>query len=176
MTTPGDAANKSTGLKMCFGCGGRICDRFMLHAVDHYWHTSCLKCNCCQAPLGELGSSCFTKGGMILCKDDYIRMFGSGGTCSSCGQNIPATELVMRVQGNVYHIKCFTCVTCHHQLNPGERFSLVNGSLLCEQDYPKVLRGHTQVPARSTHKMLRKSTPDNLSYENEFRTMELWGP
>jgi len=59
--------------KVCAGCGTKIVDRFLLHAMERYWHTGCLKCSCCQAHLGEIGRSCFTKAGMILCKHDYIR-------------------------------------------------------------------------------------------------------
>ena len=69
--TPGSAT--SDNVKSCAGCGARIIDRFLLHAMDRYWHTGCLKCSCCQAQLGEIGTSCFAKGGMILCKNDYYR-------------------------------------------------------------------------------------------------------
>ncbi|KAL1124194.1 hypothetical protein AAG570_001964 [Ranatra chinensis] len=60
-------------VKVCAGCGGKILERYLLHALDRYWHNSCLKCSCCGAMLGEIGSSCFTKSNMILCKTDYIR-------------------------------------------------------------------------------------------------------
>lgn len=33
------------------------------------------------------------------------RLFGHSGACSACGQSIPASEMVMRAQGNVYHLK-----------------------------------------------------------------------
>ncbi len=33
------------------------------------------------------------------------RLFGHTGACSACGQSIPASEMVMRAQGNVYHLK-----------------------------------------------------------------------
>ncbi|OCT66893.1 hypothetical protein XELAEV_18038175mg [Xenopus laevis] len=59
--------------KACAGCGGKIGDRFLLYSMDRYWHTRCLKCSCCQAQLGEIGTSCYTKSGMILCRNDYIR-------------------------------------------------------------------------------------------------------
>lgn len=126
-------------IKSCAGCGGRISDRFLLHAVDRYWHTGCLKCSCCQSPLADF-NSCFVKAGMILCRNDYFRMFGNGSPCGSCGQNIGAGELVMTSTNSVYHVKCFTCVTCHNQLVTGDRYNILNGSILCEQDYPKVLK------------------------------------
>lgn len=59
--------------RSCAGCGGRIADRFLLFSMERYWHTRCLKCSCCQAQLGEIGSTCYSKGGMILCRTDYIR-------------------------------------------------------------------------------------------------------
>ncbi|MBN3298615.1 LMO42 factor, partial [Amia calva] len=111
--------------------------------MDSYWHSRCLKCSCCQAQLGEIGTSCYTKSGMILCRNDYIRLFGNSGACSACGQSIPASELVMRAQGNVYHLKCFTCSTCRNRLVPGDRFHYINGSLFCEHDRPTALiNGH----------------------------------
>ena len=127
--------------RSCAGCGGKIADRFLLFSMERYWHTRCLKCSCCQAQLGDIGTTCYSKGGMILCRSDYIRwgqlrggegngggeevagflfwrlhrlssqcccvcrLFGHSGACSACGQSIPANEMVMRAQGNVYHLK-----------------------------------------------------------------------
>ncbi|KAK3594726.1 hypothetical protein CHS0354_001552 [Potamilus streckersoni] len=88
----------------------------------------------------------------------YLRLFGSNGSCVSCGQSIPASELVMRSQGNVYHVKCFVCVTCHNQLTPGDRYGVVNGSILCEQDYPKVLKGQQTLNGRPSPKVQFSTT------------------
>jgi hypothetical protein len=60
-------------VKVCAGCGGKIMERFLLHALDRYWHNGCLKCTCCGAMLADIGGSCFTKANMILCKNDYYR-------------------------------------------------------------------------------------------------------
>ncbi|CAL8237553.1 unnamed protein product [Boreogadus saida] len=70
--TPATGAG-SLSWKRCAGCGGKIADRFLLYTMDSYWHSRCLKCSCCQAQLGDVGSSCYTKSGMILCRNDYIR-------------------------------------------------------------------------------------------------------
>lgn len=80
MVNPGGSAQPppvgagSLSWKRCAGCGGKIADRFLLYAMDSYWHSRCLKCSCCQAQLGEIGTSCYTKSGMILCRNDYIRL------------------------------------------------------------------------------------------------------
>ncbi|CAG5135155.1 unnamed protein product, partial [Candidula unifasciata] len=81
-------------------------------------------------------------------------LFGSGGLCCGCGQAIPASELVMRAQANVYHLKCFTCCTCHMPLNTGDRYGLVQGSLVCEQDFSKVMKGMSALQSRASHKMV----------------------
>ncbi|XP_019747824.1 LIM domain transcription factor LMO4a isoform X1 [Hippocampus comes] len=136
--------------RSCAGCGGRIADRFLLFSMEQYWHTRCLKCSCCHAQLGEYSSTCYSKGGMILCKNDYIRLFGHSGACSACGQAIPASEMVMRAQGNVYHLKCFICATCRNRLVPGDRFHYIDGTIFCEHDRPGggLLSGHpTQMQA-----------------------------
>lgn len=139
-------SGSGTACRSCAGCGGRIADRFLLFSMERYWHTRCLKCSCCQAQLGEYSSTCYSKGGMILCKNDYIRLFGHSGACSACGQSIPASEMVMRAQGNVYHLKCFTCATCRNRLVPGDRFHYINGTIFCEHDRPGgggLLSGHS---------------------------------
>lgn len=64
----------------CAGCGKRITDRFLLKALDLFWHEDCLKCGCCDCRLGEVGSTLYTKANLILCKRDYLRLVGSSTT------------------------------------------------------------------------------------------------
>ena len=66
-------ANTDTCRQTCAACGQEIVDRFLLQAIERYWHTGCLRCSACHAPLDELGSTCFTRAGMTLCRNDYIR-------------------------------------------------------------------------------------------------------
>lgn len=60
-------------VKQCAACGQNIFDRYLLHTMDRFWHVRCLKCTCCQVALAEIGTSCFSRAGMTLCKADYIR-------------------------------------------------------------------------------------------------------
>jgi hypothetical protein len=151
--------NNNGTVKVCAGCGGKIVERYLLHALDRYWHNSCLKCSCCAAMLADIGTSCFTKGGMILCKQDYTRsrrLFGNSGACSSCGQMIPASEFVMRCGGpspqqpgappHVFHLKCFVCSKCLAPLVQGDRYYMLSGSLVCEQDWHKLLKSSAATP------------------------------
>ena len=101
--------------QLCAGCGKSIQDRFLLRALDLLWHEDCLKCGCCDCRLGEVGSTLYTKGNLMLCKRDYLRLFGNTGFCAACNKVIPAFEMVMRARSNVYHLECFACQQCNHR-------------------------------------------------------------
>lgn len=101
--------------QLCAGCGKHIQDRFLLRALDQLWHEDCLKCGCCDCRLGEVGSTLYTKGNLMLCKRDYLRLFGNTGFCAACNKVIPAFEMVMRARSNVYHLECFACQQCNHR-------------------------------------------------------------
>ena len=106
-----------------------------LQAMDLYWHEDCLKCGCCDARLGEVGQSLYTKGNLLLCKRDYLRLFGSTGYCAACKKIIPAFEMVMRARTNVYHLECFACQECGHRFCVGDQFFLYDNKVLCGADY-----------------------------------------
>ena len=69
----GGGGGDGGGVRACAGCGGKILERFLFHALDRFWHHGCLKCSCCGARLADIGVSCYTKAGMILCRADYVR-------------------------------------------------------------------------------------------------------
>lgn len=107
--------NSGGGPQECAGCCKPITDRYLLKALDLYWHEDCLKCGCCDCRLGEVGSTLYTKANLILCKRDYLRLFGNIGYCAACSKIIPAFEMVMRARSNVYHLECFACQQCNHR-------------------------------------------------------------
>ncbi|CAD1474071.1 unnamed protein product, partial [Heterotrigona itama] len=74
-------------------------------------------------------------------------MFGSSGACAGCGNAIPATELVMRAGGSVFHQKCFTCSKCGNQLVSGDRYYLLSGSPVCETDWHKIVKSSSVAAA-----------------------------
>lgn len=119
----------------CSGCKKGIIDRYLLKALDQYWHEDCLKCSCCDCRLGEVGSTLFAKANLLLCRRDYLRLFGTTGYCSACSKMIPAFEMVMRAKNNVYHLECFACQMCNHRFCVGDRFYLCDNKILCEYDY-----------------------------------------
>ncbi|CAK9797568.1 LIM domain transcription factor LMO4.2 [Anthophora plagiata] len=74
-------------------------------------------------------------------------MFGSSGACAGCGNAIPASELVMRAGGSVFHQKCFTCSKCGSQLVSGDRYYLLSGSPVCETDWHKIVKSSSVAAA-----------------------------
>ncbi|XP_005807497.1 rhombotin-1-like [Xiphophorus maculatus] len=119
----------------CAGCNGKIRDRFMLQALDRFWHEDCLKCACCDCRLGRIGSTLYTRANLILCRRDYLRLFGVTGNCAACSKLIPAFEMVMRARDNVYHLDCFACQLCRQRFCVGDKFFLKNNMILCQLDY-----------------------------------------
>ena len=67
---------------ICCGCQQPIRDRYLLNAIDAFWHEACLKCSCCGCKLGDVGSSLYTRSSLLLCKRDYLRWVGVCTTCS----------------------------------------------------------------------------------------------
>lgn len=57
-------------IPLCAGCDQHILDRFILKALDRHWHSKCLKCTDCHAPLAE---RCFSRGESVYCKDDFFK-------------------------------------------------------------------------------------------------------
>ncbi|KAL5276654.1 LMO1 family protein [Megaselia abdita] len=144
--------------QLCAGCGKHIQDRYLLRALDLLWHEDCLKCGCCDCRLGEVGSTLYTKGNLMLCKRDYLRLFGSTGYCAACNKVIPAFEMVMRARNNVYHLECFACQQCNHRFCVGDKFYLCENKILCEYDYEERLVFATM----ANHPMLKRHASGNI--------------
>ncbi|KAI5701205.1 hypothetical protein M8J76_012176 [Diaphorina citri] len=121
----------------CGGCGQPIIDRFYLLAVDRQWHLGCLQCAHCHVPLhSEL--SCFSRHGNIYCKQDYFRLFGVK-RCGRCQMGISSSELVMRARDLVFHLHCFTCISCGILLTKGDLFGMRDEMIYCRPHY-EILR------------------------------------
>lgn len=133
------SAQPDAKAKGCAGCNRKIKDRYLLKALDKYWHEDCLKCACCDCRLGEVGSTLYTKANLILCRRDYLRLFGVTGNCAACSKLIPAFEMVMRAKDNVYHLDCFACQLCNQRFCVGDKFFLKNNMILCQTDYEEGL-------------------------------------
>ncbi|KAI3359724.1 hypothetical protein L3Q82_014093 [Scortum barcoo] len=120
------------GGEVCAGCESPIADRFLLRVNERSWHETCVKCAVC---LSALTGTCYCRDRLLYCKHDYEKLFVR--KCSACLQVVGRSELIMRVQGQVYHLGCFTCCECERRLQRGDEFVLKEGQLLCRMDYEK---------------------------------------
>ncbi|KAK3518040.1 hypothetical protein QTP70_033196, partial [Hemibagrus guttatus] len=135
--------------KGCAGCNRKIKDRYLLKALDKYWHEDCLKCACCDCRLGEVGSTLYTKANLILCRRDYLRLFGVTGNCAACSKLIPAFEMVMRAKENVYHLDCFACQLCNQRWRSSFTLLIHSRDTHCKHStFPQVLRGGQILPEK----------------------------
>ncbi|XP_039278956.1 LIM domain only protein 3 [Nilaparvata lugens] len=155
----------------CAGCGKPIAERYLLKAMDMFWHEDCLKCGCCDCRLGEVGSTLYTKANLILCRRDYLRLFGSTGHCSACAKVIPAFEMVMRAKSNVYHLECFACQQCNHRFCVGDRFYLCDNKILCEYDYEERLVFANMAYNPSSIAQLKRQTTQLVAPEMNSNTV-----
>ncbi|CAH3023753.1 unnamed protein product [Porites evermanni] len=126
---------KPRELKVCAQCNKEIEGKFMLRALGQFWHEECLKCSYCSTQLTDLSFKFYLKGDLILCKRDYIRLFGATGVCSLCMKTIPPLEMVMRAREHIYHLDCFACQVCRYRFCVGDKFYLHFNTVLCEADY-----------------------------------------
>uniref|UniRef100_A0A8B9E6L4 LIM homeobox transcription factor 1-alpha n=3 Tax=Anatidae TaxID=8830 RepID=A0A8B9E6L4_ANSCY len=109
-----------------------ISDRFLLRLNDSLWHEQCVQCTSCKEPLH---TTCFYRDKKLYCKLDYEKLFAV--KCAGCLETIAPSELVMRAQKSVYHLRCFCCCVCERRLQKGDEFVLKEGQLLCKGDYEK---------------------------------------
>lgn len=124
----------ATSEYVCAACARPIRERYLLMALDKHWHEDCLKCACCDCRLGEVGSSLFTHSDKLLCRRDFLRIFGQPGHCAACKRSIPPYELVMRANELAYHMDCFACQQCQYRFCVGDSFHLVDTyKILCPQ-------------------------------------------
>ncbi|VDP63051.1 unnamed protein product [Schistosoma curassoni] len=71
---------------------------------------------------------------LLQYKLTQISRFGT--KCAGCDKGIPPMEVVRTAQENVYHLDCFSCVSCARMLNTGDEFYLLRDrKLMCKSDF-----------------------------------------
>uniref|UniRef100_A0A7E4V4I4 LIM/homeobox protein Lhx1 n=1 Tax=Panagrellus redivivus TaxID=6233 RepID=A0A7E4V4I4_PANRE len=116
---------------ICGGCNDAIQDQYMFHVLDKSWHSQCLRCADCKAPQTD---SCFYRDGLILCRADFTRRFGT--RCAGCNAVLERQDLVRRARDLVFHVRCFQCAICSKTLDTGEQLYVVGGNrFICKDDY-----------------------------------------
>ncbi|RWS15792.1 LIM/homeobox protein Lhx2-like protein [Dinothrombium tinctorium] len=163
----------------CGGCGQIITDRYYLLAIDSEWHCDCLRCSYCGIKL-ESHLTCFSRNGIIYCREDYNRLFLSLKNCARCRLAIKPLEFVMKVRNNLcFHVKCFSCVHCNQQFEKGDYFGLVDDLVYCRYHYQIVtenrFRDHWSTTAATSitpSTTTTSTTQECLIQENKQRQQQ----
>ncbi|KAI5734353.1 hypothetical protein M8J77_005413 [Diaphorina citri] len=71
------------------------------------------------------------------CAQLCVRIFGMK-RCFRCQATISSTELVMRAQEYVFHVACFSCITCSNILKKGDHFGMRDGLVYCRSHYQEL--------------------------------------
>jgi len=130
---------------VCISCRQMISDRYIMRMGETSWHESCLICCLCQI---QLTRTCYSREGKLYCRADYDKLFAA--KCSACLGPIPSTDLVMRVLDNVYHLSCFSCLSCGRLLEKGDQFVVRGGGrqLCCRPDFEKEMSSMSSMSLR----------------------------
>jgi len=122
----------------CCKCHKEIYDRVYLYADNRHWHFECLTCEKCLNLLANTGTKCYFKDGMILCRNDYVRM--KMPVCAACQQFVKPDSYVHKIpcpnmnsiNNNfneysdllIYHPSCLSCFKCQNFLRKGDKYIL----------------------------------------------------
>ncbi|CAF0947776.1 unnamed protein product [Adineta ricciae] len=127
-----DLTNSTLALAhTCFICSLPICGEIVFRIDGNHYHGVCINCSECHIKLLD---ECYSRNGVIYCKEHYFNKFGN--KCASCGYSVLPTEIIRRANDFVYHLQCFSCLICHRQLKTGDEFYVIaDEKLVCKFDY-----------------------------------------
>ena len=57
-------------LPKCSKCSEVVFDKFVLKVEDTFYHMRCLRCAECDARLAD---KCFSRDGLVYCREDFFR-------------------------------------------------------------------------------------------------------
>ncbi|KAL8578938.1 hypothetical protein ACOMHN_001900 [Nucella lapillus] len=93
---------------------------------------------------GQADPACVSRGQLLPSRFAHRPI-----SCSGCGGPVSASQLVLRARHHVFHVSCFSCVSCRRLLQPGERFALRDGLLFCPTHLP-LSPAHAALPNGNT--------------------------
>lgn len=108
----------------CACCRRAIGLNEAIKAMDKHFHTSCFRCDTCQA---ELSGSFYEKNGKNYCEKDYRNQFNV--TCAKCNSEISGNYL--KVNDSHYHAGCVNCSTCQAPFGDGDQIYMKEDKYFC---------------------------------------------
>ncbi|WKX91705.1 hypothetical protein Q1695_010047 [Nippostrongylus brasiliensis] len=145
----------------CAGCAQPILDRYVFNVVGKSWHQACLRCSDCLSPMTD---TCFSRDGLILCRNDFSRRYGQ--RCAGCDGALEKEDLVRKARDKVFHIQCFQCSVCQRRLDTGEQLYILEGNrFVCQQDFQNATKSST--PSSTSNRPVSASSGCNSDAEEE---------
>lgn len=122
-------------LLQCTICNNFINDMYFLIVGNKMpIHMNCLKCSVCLNKLGELESKCYFNNGKFYCSHHWQQAFKD--FCFACKLKINSNDYVIRaLNDQLFHLNCFTCLTCKKHIEPGSKYGIFNEQVYCSQHY-----------------------------------------
>ena len=151
-----------TGKRTCRGCSDAILlgQKSVTSAdgrLTGRYHKQCFVCTTCQS--GFATAEFYVFNDHPYCDQHYHELNDT--ICTGCGKGIegqlmetsPRLSDLDKAGGQKYHLKCFTCTTCHTILK--EDYFELNGRVYCEKDAFRLANfstkaAHDTTPTRSS--------------------------
>ena len=115
----------------CAHCQALIKEETLARVGDLSLHESCLTCTACSS---TLDTTCFAMHSRLYCRKDFINLFGP--KCGGCCRGFELEEEVRSVEGESFHLACFTCQVCTITLERGMQVGRASGGgVLCEEHF-----------------------------------------
>ena len=115
----------------CAHCHVLIEEETLARVGDLSLHESCLTCTACSS---TLDTTCFAMHSRLYCRQDFINLFGP--KCGGCCGGFDLEEDVRSVDGESFHMTCFTCQVCSLTLERGMQVGRASGGgVLCEEHF-----------------------------------------
>ena len=148
----------------CAHCHLQIKEETLAIVGDLSLHESCLTCTTCNIPLDN---TCFAMQSRLYCKQHFINIFGP--KCGSCCKGFDLDEDVRIVDGETFHLACFTCQVCSVPLEKGMQVGrALSGGVLCEEHFLQVKEEEEQAEKAETEASSINQFPESpKSDENE---------
>lgn len=77
-----------------------------------------------------------------------FRLFAT--KCSKCGAALLPSDFILRCFQKVFHAHCFQCIYCTRTLKKGDQYVLVDGQIVCQQDYATTILSNNP-PSHQQH-------------------------
>ena len=106
----------------------------ILFVNDDMVHENCLQCKDCGINLKD---KCFKDKQDFLCEEDFYNRVCSP-KCGTCNKAITYNQFAVPLSDKRYHADCVICAVCKMSIPKGEKITIEDGKLVCENDMDKI--------------------------------------